>query len=181
MEVHDQTDDPHIGVVPWAVDGFVEDENWEEEEQNRLKGTFGHPQKEIEVVEDAVILTNVVYFGEHAVYIFIDHVSFGHHVAVRGDHPASGYQVACGCISGFFFLLREVVDVLFEDGSDDEWKTGEEEVVEGNVPVFEDGLAWKTAVEGKQKLWDCEQHVFVEEVEDHLWYSYVVPAAVNQK
>lgn len=85
-------------------------------------------------------MANVVYFGEHAVYVLIHHVAFGYHVAVGSDHPASGYQVAGGGVSSFFFFFGEVVDVLLEDGPDDEGKTGEEEVIEGNIPVIKDGL-----------------------------------------
>ena len=61
-------------------------------------------------------------------------------MAVRGYHPASGNQIAGGGVSSFLFFFGEVVNILLEDGPDDEWKTGEEEVVKSNIPVLEDGL-----------------------------------------
>ena len=43
---------------------------------------------------------------------------------------------------------------------------GEDEIVECNVDVVEDGLSRESAVEGEDELRDREEHVFVEKVED---------------
>ena len=75
----------------------------------------------------------------------------------------------------------DVVDVLFEDGPDYEREGGEDEVVEGDVDVIEDCLAGVAAVEGEDELRDREQHVLVEEVQDHLGDADVVPPPVHQQ
>lgn len=77
--------------------------------------------------------------------------------------------------------LIDVVDILLQDGSDDEWEGGEHYVVEGNVGIVEEAEAGVRAVEGEVELGDGEDHVLVEEVKDHLADSDVVPAAVDEE
>ena len=81
----------------------------------------------------------------------------------------------------FFFCGSDVVDVLFEDGPDDEWERREDKVVHGDVDVVEDGLSGISAEEGEDKLGNGEEHVFVEKVENHLSNTHVVPPAVHQQ
>ena len=77
--------------------------------------------------------------------------------------------------------LGKIVDILFEDGPDDQRYAGEDEVEKRDVHVFEEGLTGVTAVEGEDELGEGEQHVFVEEVEDHLCNADVVPSTVDQQ
>jgi hypothetical protein len=81
------------------------------------------------VVEDGVFLSHEVDLGEETVEVLVDLVVFGYVLFVGGvqlvcgDSLKSGVSVApqglfgCGC-----FGLLDVVDVLFEDGSGDEWE-----------------------------------------------------------
>ena len=73
----------------------------------------------------------------------------------------------------------DVVHVLLEHCPDDQGHGGEDQVVEGDVHVVEDGLAGVATVESEDELGDGEEHVLVEEVQDHLGNSQVVPPAVH--
>lgn len=85
-------------------------------------------------------------------------------------------------LSSLFLPCRlHVVDVLLENGPDDKGQRCEDQVVEGDVDIVEDGLPWVAAVEGEDELWHREKHVLVEEVQDHLRNTDVVPSPMHQQ
>ena len=72
-----------------------------------------------------------------------------------------------------------IVNILLKDRSNNQRQWSEGKVVERNIDIVEDSLRWKTTVEGKDKLGKGEEHVFVEEVKNHLSNAYVVPPAMD--
>ena len=72
------------------------------------------------------------------------------------------------------------VDVNFEDGPDQNGEEGEDHVVEGYWPGEPERLTWTHRVEGEHCLDYCEDHVFVEKVENHFCYSHVIESAVME-
>jgi len=76
-------------------------------------------------------------------------------------------------------LFAEIIDVLLENSPNDQRDTSEDKVEKRYVHIFEQSLAGVAAVEGEDELGEGEQHVFVEEVEDHLCDSHVVPPAMH--
>ena len=73
------------------------------------------------------------------------------------------------------------VDVNLEDGPDQNGEEGEDHVVEGYWPGEPERLTWAHRVEGEHRLDYCEDHVFVEKVEDHFCYSHVVESTVMEQ
>ena len=78
-------------------------------------------------------------------------------------------------------VTNNIVYVLLEDSFYDQRNSSEDEVEEGHVGVIKDSLPRIRGEEGKVELRDGEHHVFVEEVEDHLADSEVVPPSMDQK
>jgi len=73
-----------------------------------------------------------------------------------------------------------VVDVLLKHSSNYKGERSKCKVVEGDVNVIEDGLAGKPTIKGKDELRNREQHIFVEEVKDHLRNTQVIPTSVYE-
>lgn len=76
------------------------------------------------------------------------------------------------------FLCRCNHHVYFEDSPDDYWEESEDHIVEGDGPAEPEGLPRSQAVEGIDELNCREDHVFVEEVQNHLCDSDIVESAV---
>lgn len=70
---------------------------------------------------------------------------------------------------------------MLEHGADDDRQRREDEVVEGDVHVVEERLTGVGAEKGGDELRDGEEHVLVEEVENHLADSDVVPPAMHEQ
>lgn len=79
------------------------------------------------------------------------------------------------------FLRRGKDDIHLENGPNDYGEEGEEEVVEGDGPGEPEGLSWAHIVEAVHELGGCEDHVLVEEVEDHLGDPHVVQSPVVEQ
>ena len=82
-------------------------------------------------------------------------------------------------IVGFFDNRTYVINILFENGSDYERKRGEDKIVKWDIDIVENCLCWETTVECENELRDGKQHIFVEEVENHLSNTDIVPSAVD--
>lgn len=72
-----------------------------------------------------------------------------------------------------------IVDVLIKGCSNDQWECSKDQIIQGDVPIIIKRLGWKGTKETKEELRDSEQHVFVEEVQNHLWNSDVIPMTMN--
>ena len=77
--------------------------------------------------------------------------------------------------------MEDIVDVLFEDCSDNQGKGCEDEVVESDVHVVVDCLARVAAKKSIEELGNGKKHVFVKEVQNHLADSDVIPSAMNEQ
>lgn len=71
------------------------------------------------------------------------------------------------------FFVGGDFEVDFEDGAEDNGEEGEEEVEEGDGPGGPEGLTG-TVVEAVCELHDCEHHVLVKGVKDHLADSHII-------
>ena len=116
------------------------------------------PSKEDEFAKQFILLTDKVHLGV---------------VRVQGlllvSTPAELIKrLFCGCNH----------HVNFEDSPDDHREESEDHIVEGDGPAEPKGLPRSQTVEGIDEL-DCRKdHVFVEEVQNHLCDSDVVEPAV---
>lgn len=72
-----------------------------------------------------------------------------------------------------------VVQILVKNCSNYQGYTGEGQVIEGNVPIIEDRLTTIRIVEAVYYLRNGENHIFVEEVEDHFTDSNVAPPPMH--
>lgn len=95
------------------------------------------------VVEDAVLLPDVVDLRKESVEMLVDEEAFGQHAVARCLHLTVHHPHVVGTVPLIlpnWIGSAQVVDVLLEDSPDYQGDTGEEEVIEGNVPILEDGL-----------------------------------------
>ena len=72
-------------------------------------------------------------------------------------------------------------DIYLEDGSDEDGKEGEDHVVKGDGPREPEGLARAHGVEGEDGLDNSKDHIFIEEVKNHLSNSDVIQPTVMKK
>ena len=72
-------------------------------------------------------------------------------------------------------------DIDLEDGSDEDGKEGEDHVVEGDGPREPEGLARTHGVKCEDGLDNSENHVFIEEVKNHLSNSDVIQPTVMKQ
>lgn len=72
-------------------------------------------------------------------------------------------------------------DVLVEDADDERWEGQEDDVVHGQCPGLDDGLAGEAVAEGEPELAHVEHDVLVEGVEDGLREPVVGPGAVHEE
>ena len=73
------------------------------------------------------------------------------------------------------------ININFEDCSDENREEGENHIVECDGPREPKRLTWAHWVESEYCLNYCEDHVFVEKVEDHFCYSHIVESAVMEE
>lgn len=119
------------------------------------------------VVKDMVVLTHIIDLRVEA---------------LQGDSLFEpGGQLVEAFPDFLAILLVDIVDILLQNGPTNQRDSREDDVVEGYVGVVKKALAAKAAVEGEVELWDGEYHVLVEEVQDHLGNTYVVPATMHQQ
>ncbi len=72
------------------------------------------------------------------------------------------------------------VDVLFQYGPDDQWKRREYQIVQRDIKIVVQRLSRVPIQKGEQVLREGEYHVLVEEVQNHLADSNVVPPPMDQ-
>ncbi len=77
--------------------------------------------------------------------------------------------------------MEDVVYILFNNCSNNEGKGCEDEVVQSDIHVVVDCLARVAAKESVQELGNCEEHVLVKKVQNHLADSHVIPSTVNEQ
>ena len=74
-----------------------------------------------------------------------------------------------------------VVQILVEHGSDHQRNRSESQVVKGNVPIVENALSGVAIEKAENDLRKSENHILVEEIQNHLSDSDVTPTAVDHQ
>jgi len=81
----------------------------------------------------------------------------------------------------FTVFLVDIIYILLKNRPTDEGHRREHNVVQRDVRSVKEALSGEAAIEGEVELWNREDHILVEKVEDHLCDADVVPTAVNQQ
>ena len=79
------------------------------------------------------------------------------------------------------FSLDDEVDVLLQNGPDDQWYRCENQIVKSDVKVIIKCLPRISTKERKKILRNGKNHVFVKEVKNHLRNSHIVPSSMNEQ
>ena len=130
-----------------------------------MNETLENPEEKVRIREKRVLLSNVIKFGVIFLQKFV--LLIGH----------------CIIILQIFLIdvhRKAVIDILLYDSPDDDRQSGENKVVECDVIVIINGLTTPPANKGEVKLAYSENHVLVEEIQDHLRNSNVGPFSMDQ-
>jgi hypothetical protein len=74
-----------------------------------------------------------------------------------------------------------VVQVLIENCPDDQRHRSKSQVISGDIPIIENAQSGVSIVEAVHHLRNREDHVFVEEVEDHFGNPDIAPSTMDHK
>lgn len=77
--------------------------------------------------------------------------------------------------------IVEVVDILLENCSDDDWNTGKDGVVEAEIYADVEAGSAVCLIEAVEELRESEHHVLEKKIFYHVGDTHVIPAAVHEQ
>lgn len=80
-----------------------------------------------------------------------------------------------------FVHFLYVIYILFENGSDQQRNTCENQIVQSDIPIIKNGLSRVPIVESKIELRQRKEHIFVKEIKRHLTNPNIIPPTMHKQ